>query len=217
MPAPVATQVPTPASTPASTPAFAPAPAPSAAATGAVPAAVAGADRAVAPAAGPAPVPVPPVVQQAAQTPVSAAPAARPPARPAPARRALAEAFADLAVPQGPAAPAPGAVDVRKIAAAKPKPVEPPKPVHPSRIWVQVGTGRNLGALAFTWKGLVRENPELFRGKSSWTSDWGRTNRLLTGPFASQGQAEAFLSKVKKAGLDAFLWTSPTGQVVDEL
>lgn len=210
-----------PAVTPAPvpTPAPAPAPAPSAAATGAVPAAVVGADRAVAPAAGsaPAPVPAPPVVQQAAQSPVPAAPAARPPARPAPARRALAEAFADLSVPQGPAAPAPGAVDVRKIAAAKPKPVEPPKPVHPSRIWVQVGTGRNLGALAFTWKGLVRENPELFRGKSSWTSDWGRTNRLLTGPFGSEGQAEAFLSKVKKAGLDAFLWTSPTGQVVDEL
>ncbi|MBC2668265.1 SPOR domain-containing protein [Novosphingobium piscinae] len=140
-----------------------------------------------------------------------------PAARPQPARRALADAFADLAVPQGPVAPAPGAVDVRKLPAAKPKPVEPPKPVHPSRIWVQVGTGRNPGALAFTWKELVREHPDLFRGKSGLTSDWGRTNRLLTGPFGSEAQAQAFLSKVKKAGLDAFQWTSPAGQVVDDL
>ncbi|MBC2650998.1 SPOR domain-containing protein [Novosphingobium aerophilum] len=144
-------------------------------------------------------------------------PAVPPAPRPQPARRALADAFADLAVPQGPAAPAPGAVDVRKIAAAKPKPVEPPKPVHPSRIWVQVGTGRNLSALAFTWKGLVKDNPDLFRGKSALTTDWGRTNRLLTGPFGTEAQAEAFLSKLKKAGLDAFLWLSPAGQVVDDL
>ena len=144
-------------------------------------------------------------------------PAVPPAPRPQPARRALADAFADLAVPQGPATPAPGAVDVRKIAAAKPKPVEPPKPVHPSRIWVQVGTGRNLSALAFTWKGLVKENPDLFRGKSALTTDWGRTNRLLTGPFGTEAQAEAFLSKLKKAGLDAFLWLSPAGQVVDDL
>lgn len=120
-------------------------------------------------------------------------------------------------MPQGPALPAPGAVDVRKIAAAKPKPVEPPKPVHPSRIWVQVGTGRDPTGLAFTWKALVRENPELFRGKSASTADWGRTNRLLTGPFASEAQADAFLARLKKAGLDAFGWTSPAGQVVDDL
>jgi hypothetical protein len=135
------------------------------------------------------------------------------PARPA----RVADAFGDLKVTSTSVAPAPGAVDVRKIAAPKPKPVEPPKPVHPSRIWVQVGTGRDVRALAFTWRGLAKDNPELFRGKSAWTSDWGRTNRLLAGPFPSEAASKAFLAKAKKAGLDAFEWTSPAGQVVDDL
>jgi hypothetical protein len=129
----------------------------------------------------------------------------------------VADAFADLALPAAPAAPAPGAVDIRKIAPARPKPVEPPKPSHPSRIWVQVGVGRDKSALGFTWRGLVKDEPELMRSKSPAISDWGRTNRLLTGPFATEAAAGAFLAKLKKAGLDAFVWTSPAGQVVDEL
>jgi len=106
---------------------------------------------------------------------------------------------------------------VRKIVAPRPKPPEPPKPVHPSRIWVQVGTGRNVQALGFTWRGLVKDNPELFKGKSASVSDWGRTNRLLTGPFATEAAADTFLGKLKKKDVDAFLWTSPAGQVVDDL
>ena len=176
----------------------------------------------IAAAPGPAPAIPPASALSPAQSLAVSAPAraAAPPAAPVPSRaprRGLSEAFADLALPQGPVAPAPGAVDVRKIVPAKPKPVEPPKPVYPSRIWVQVGTGRNPAALAFTWKALTRENPELFRGKSGSTADWGRTNRLLTGPFATEAQADAFLARLKKAGLDAFEWTSPTGQVVDDL
>lgn len=175
-----------------------------------------------APAATPAavtPLETPPAVV-AVPAPVAAtvaAPVAAPAPAPAAPRRALAEAFAEFTVPTGSATPAPGAVDVRKIAAAKPKPAEPPKPVHPSRIWVQVGTGRDPKALGFTWKALVRENAALFRGREPAIADWGRTNRLLTGPFASEAQADAFLAKAKKADLDAFVWTSPAGQVVDDL
>lgn len=129
----------------------------------------------------------------------------------------MSDAFADFTLPSGSAAPAPGAVDIRKIAPARPKPVEPPKPVHPSRIWVQVGTGRNTSAMGFTWRGLVKDEPDLFRGKEPAISDWGRTSRLLTGPFATEAAANAWLAKAKKAGLDAFVWTSPAGQVVDDL
>jgi len=132
----------------------------------------------------------------------------------------VADAFADLSVPTAFAVPAPGAVDVRKIAAAKAKAEVakvPPKPAHPSRVWVQVGTGRDPKALGFTWRALAKDNPELFRGKAPSISDWGRTNRLLAGPFPSESAANAFLAKLKKAEVDAFLWTSPAGQVVDEL
>lgn len=144
------------------------------------------------------------------------------PVAPKPRPRRLADAFADLAVvPKAPVAPAPGAVDVRKLAEARARAEAaariPPKPAHPSRIWVQVGTGRDTGALAFTWRGLIKDSPALFKGQSASVSDWGRTNRLLAGPFSTEAGADAFLAKARKAGLDAFVWTSPAGQVVDTL
>ena len=142
------------------------------------------------------------------------------PSAPKPRAR-LADAFADLAaVPKGSVTPAPGAVDVRKLAEARARAEAaktPPKPAHPSRIWVQLGVGRDPGALGFTWRGLAKDNPALFKGQSPSMSDWGRTNRLLAGPFASDAAAEAFLGKARKAGLDAFVWTSPAGQIVDPL
>jgi len=170
------------------------------------------------PQSGPA-APPPPSVPTSAPVRAPAAAVPPPPARPR--ARSLADAFADLsAVPKASAAPAPGAVDVRKLAEARARAEAaktPPKPAHPSRIWVQVGTGRDTGALGFTWRGLVKDNSALFKGQSPSISDWGRTNRLLAGPFASEAAAESFLAKARKADLDAFVWTSPAGQVVDAL
>ncbi|WP_343061150.1 tetratricopeptide repeat protein [Novosphingobium flavum] len=227
-PAPIARPAPVPAPVQAALPA----PAPAVASPAPAPASASGFDlaRVVAaqsgsaapgssPAAPPAPAPAfvdAPHVPSAPAPVAASAPAPAPVRRPAPPAR-VADAFGDFTVSKGVVAPAPGAVDVRKIAAAKPKPPEPKKPAHPSRIWVQVGTGRDLRALAFTWRGLVKDNPALLRGKDAMTSDWGRTNRLLTGPFPTEAAAEAYLVKLKKAGLDAFEWISPAGQVVDDL
>lgn len=150
------------------------------------------------------------------------APAAAPPPTPKPSPKAepakqepsFAEAFGDLGTPVAKPVPASGAVDVRKITRAKP---EPAKPSNPSRIWVQVGTGRDKAALGYTWRGLVKDNPEVLRSKSPAITEWGRTNRLLTGPFETEAAANAFLKRLTKADVDAFLWTSPAGQVVDPM
>lgn len=143
------------------------------------------------------------------------------PLPPPPPRPSLAEAFADLGRPVADAAPAPGAVDVRRITPARPKPKEeakPPPPSHPSRIWVQVATGRDKSALAFDWRRMARQAEATFRGKSAHVSDWGRTNRLLTGPFPSEAAANQFIAQLRRADIDgAFVWTSPAGQVVDAL
>lgn len=161
-------------------------------------------------------VPAPVAAPQPAPRQVVAVPTVQTPRKP----KRVADAFADFAEPTGSVAPAPGAVDVRKIKAKpkpKPKPVEPPKPVHPSRIWVQVGIGRDTKALGFTWRRLVKENPAVFRGQSPSISDLGRTNRLLAGPFSTQAAADSFLAKLRKADVDAFGWTSPDGQAVEDL
>lgn len=131
--------------------------------------------------------------------------------------------------------PQAGAVDIRTVRPAAPPPgkdakdakgkdtgkdkgkdAKPEQPSHPSRIWVQVATGRDKAALNFDWKRMVREAPELFKGQRPNITAWGQSNRLLAGPFASQKEATAFLAGLKKAGITGgFVWTSPAGQVVD--
>lgn len=125
------------------------------------------------------------------------------------------------------APPAKGAKGIKgaKAGAAKACPVDPklakaksPAASQPSRIWVQVATGRAKSALAFDWRKLVKENPELLGKSKAATSAWGQSTRLLVGPFDSTAAANALVGKLKKAGEGgAFVWTSPAGQVVDPL
>lgn len=161
------------------------------------------------------------------------APAPAPAAAPQKPRKAASidDAFADFEPPSREVEVQAGAVDVRRIKpvavpaktqAGKPKePVKETKPAapsHPSRIWVQIATGRDKSALGFDWRKLARENPAVFKGQKANVTVWGQANRLLAGPFATTKEANAFLAALKKAGVNgAFVWTSPAGQLVDVL
>jgi Flp pilus assembly protein TadD len=144
---------------------------------------------------------------------------------PAPVPRSLAAAFAEFAKPSTDATPAAGAVDLRNLPHSRPRtaaklaePVKPPPPSHPSRIWVQVATGRDKAALGYDWRRMAREAAEATGGKRAYVTAWGSTNRLLTGPFQSEAAANAFIAQLRRADVDgAFVWTSPAGQVVDAL
>lgn len=110
------------------------------------------------------------------------------------------------------------AAEAKAAADAKAKAKKPAPPAHPSRIWVQIGVGRDKDAIAFDWRRYNREAPALFKGRQPYITDMGRTNRILVGPFTTQKAATAFLSDAKKQGFsDALPWTSPAGQVVDAL
>ena len=92
------------------------------------------------------------------------------------------------------------------------------KLAQPSRIWVQVATGRDKTALGSDWRRLLKNDPAVFKGKKPHLTAWGQSNRLLAGPFETQKEAAAFLAALKKAGLTgAFAWSSAAGQVVDPL
>lgn len=147
--------------------------------------------------------------------PVKAAP-------PPPAR--LADAFAEFSVRQGAPATSAGAVDITKIEPARemkepPKKKEeakkPAKPVIPSRIWVQVASGRDRDALGFDWRRFTRENSKQFASRKGYVVKWGKSNRLVTGPFPNQKDATSFVSTLKKAGITAFTFTSEEGEAVD--
>lgn len=89
---------------------------------------------------------------------------------------------------------------------------------QPSRIWVQLATGRDKAALAYDYRKMTREDADVLRDRKGFTSPWGQATRLLIGPFDSQKAADALLARVRKAGISgAFVWTSPAGQVVDPL
>ena len=178
------------------------------------------------PAPPPAPAPEPKVV-----TPPPPAPVPAPSPAP-PRQRSLADVFADLAPPSREAEPIAGAVDLRKIAAdrakteaaeakaakAKEAAAKSPAATQPSRIWIQLAASRDKPGLAGDFRRFSRNDPELFKGRKGFTSAWGQATRLLTGPFASEKAATTLLAQLKKAGIsDAFVWTSPAGQVVDPL
>jgi hypothetical protein len=143
----------------------------------------------------------------------------------------LAELFAEFDHPRTVAAPPQGAVDItaieppREVAAPPPPPPPPPaakpkpkpKPAAPSRVWVQVATGKDLKALAFDWRRFAKKAPDQLAKRSPFTTRWGESTRLLTGPYDSAKEAQQAVTKLKAEGVDAFVFTSDEGQAIDPL
>jgi Flp pilus assembly protein TadD len=135
----------------------------------------------------------------------------------------LAAAFADFnAAATPPPAPVVGAVDITTITPRRetPRPATPPppaKPVVPSRQWVQVATGRDVAALEFDWRRIKRNAGGLLDKYKPHVAAWGQTNRLVAGPFASAGEAQEFVAKLKDKQLDSFRFTSAQGEEVRPL
>lgn len=139
-----------------------------------------------------------------------------------PPPESLEQAFAEFETVKTSAKPSAGAVDVTAIkptrAAPPPKPepvkAKPAKPKNPSRIWVQVATGGNRKALGRDWERIAKKAPKEFKRKDGYLVDWGRTNRLVTGPFPDEDKAQDFIGELKKSGLSTFMFTSDDGEEV---
>lgn len=173
----------------------------------------------VAPVALPSQESTPPVAAQPVPPP---APSSAPSPVPPPAR--VADAFAAFAK-EKPKPDLNGAVDISVIKPPREKPLEPAaKPVvkpepprNPSRVWVQVATGRNRKALAFDWRKMIRKNVDLLGKMQPYVAKWGQTNRLLTGPYPSEKAALDAVKALKKAGQDSFTFTSSAGEEIESL
>lgn len=130
----------------------------------------------------------------------------------------LAEAFADFTLPDAdaPVPAAAGAVDITAIEPAREvrEPEPPPPPAHPSRHWVQVATGQDISAFRFDWRRLSRSADGALDGFTAHRVRWNRTNRLVTGPFDSAGDAQRFVTRLAQEGIDAFRFTSAEGEEV---
>lgn len=87
---------------------------------------------------------------------------------------------------------------------------------YASRIWVQVLTGADREKMAGEWRAMVKKAHPL-KGHKPYITAWRSNFRLLTGPFDSDAEAQAFIGELKKDGVSGFEWTSPAGQAVDSL
>ncbi len=87
---------------------------------------------------------------------------------------------------------------------------------NPARYWVQIGAGRDTGAMAFTLKRMKKDHAAL-ASQDGWWADYGRTKRLVVGPFRNLDRAKAVEADMKKAGSDAFVWRSEAGEEVTRL
>lgn len=87
---------------------------------------------------------------------------------------------------------------------------------NPARYWVQIGVGRDKGALAFTLKRMKKEHEALAK-YDGWSADGAKTNRLVVGPFPTLAKAKAVEAEMKKGGSDAFVWRSEAGEEVDRI
>lgn len=144
------------------------------------------------------------------------------------APKSLSDIIGGIDIPERETKTAVVPVDLDEIEPAKPKPkveakpvekapVKPKEPEHPKRYWVQIATGSDLSALKYDSRRMARQHSELFKGKKTWTSPWGRTRRLVVGPFDDFKAAKAFEADFRKGGGDGFAWASADGVEVNEL
>jgi tetratricopeptide (TPR) repeat protein len=117
-----------------------------------------------------------------------------------------------------PTLPKVAAVEATKTPKIDPKAAAKAKllAANPARIWVQIATGQ-ASALPFDYNKWTKKSPALFKNQVGWTAPWGKSSRLLVGPFADQKAANKWEADFKKAGGDSFGWKSEVGEEVTKL
>ncbi len=144
----------------------------------------------------------------------------------------LAAIVGAIEIPESEQQPSVVAVDLKKL---KPAPLKPaavdavksgkadPKAAgksivaaHPARFWVQIATGE-ASALGYDYRKWSKKSVNLFKGQNGWTSAWGKTDRLLVGPFVDVKASKKWESDFRKAGGSGFAWKSENGVVVTAL
>jgi len=73
--------------------------------------------------------------------------------------------------------------------------------------WVQLAGGSNQDRMGLEYKKLVGKAGSLLKSRSGYVTEGKDYFRLLVGPFASSDEAQDFVTKLDKAGVDSFRWT----------
>jgi Flp pilus assembly protein TadD len=79
--------------------------------------------------------------------------------------------------------------------------------------WVQLAGGANQDRLSAEYKKLAAKAGSLLKSRSGYVTEGKDYFRLLVGPFSSRSEAQAFVTKLDKAGVDSFRWTRNPAQI----
>lgn len=107
-----------------------------------------------------------------------------------------------------------GKAKAKEAAAEKDKASQAP---GGERYWVQVASGANKADLGRAWEKTKARAPKLLNGRTTYTSPWKASNRLLVGPFKTDEEAQGFVNTLGKAGMGGMQFTSRGKTKVERL
>ncbi len=67
--------------------------------------------------------------------------------------------------------------------------------------------------MASEFKKIRAKKPDLFKGQLPYVTIGKDYFRLLVGPFDDAAEAQSFVTKLDKAGIDSFRWTRNPAQI----
>ena len=79
--------------------------------------------------------------------------------------------------------------------------------------WVQLAGGANQDRMANEYKKLAAKAGTLLKSRSGYVTEGKDYFRLLVGPFPTRSEAQAFVNKLEKEGVDGFSWTRTPAQI----
>ncbi|WP_324806829.1 SPOR domain-containing protein [Sphingomonas sp. LY29] len=100
-----------------------------------------------------------------------------------------------------------------KLAAVKKAKAEVEKIGVAGMNWVQLAGGSNEDRMSTEYKKLSAKAGTLLKSRSGYVTMGKDYFRLLVGPFDSKSEAQEFVNKLAKEGVDGFSWTRTPAQI----
>ena len=85
------------------------------------------------------------------------------------------------------------------------------------KLWIQLASGPNANELPGQFDRMKKRNRDLFEGISGYVAEEPGRARLLIGPFRNSQEADIFASDLASVRIEAFTWTSKSGQTIRKL
>jgi tetratricopeptide (TPR) repeat protein len=79
--------------------------------------------------------------------------------------------------------------------------------------WVQLAGGANQDRMAAEYKRIAAKAGSALKSRAGYVTEGKDYFRLLVGPFANADDAQDFVTKLDKAGVDSFRWTRNPAQI----